>query len=350
MHYRWEIEHEYLLIDLVTELDNKGRLDIVATAFGIEEPLERLVRAQRRRPFDVELTFPNLSIVIETKVDADENGRGSKDKDKWQTASIVNSCESLNYLNPNKKFRFITYGTSEFYTKPYRSGPHSSKFKHIRLNDMIALVESAQSVLSPCKKRDEWIGLMRIENKKRNEAAELLKVFSKFRSRYLDIHKENDFPPHRLRFCAPELAFPVLDSLAHQWNNSEHKKSFGRLSLYCVGRLSPPVHDSVLNFLEMWRTKDPALYIEINEDFNLNLKVTNGREVNRCQIYKRLDRANWPSFVKPCRRYYRQGAVVLYEMDFGFLKELDSMEQVMGNLASTVEVVVEALPEYIWRI
>ena len=347
MKYRREIEHDYLLIDLVTELDNKGRLDIVAKAFEIEDRLEPLVRAQRRLPFDVELTFRNLSIVIETKVDADEGGRWNEE---WQTVSIVNSCESLNYLNPNKRFRFITYGTSEFYTKPYKTGPASSKFKHIRLNDMINLVEYGQRVLSPCENRDEWIGLMRVEQQKRKHASELLKLFSKFRTRYLDIHKENDFPQNCLRFCAPELAFPVLGSLAQQWNNSEHKKSFGRLSLYCVGRMSPPVHDSVLNFLEMWRTKDPALYIEINEDFNLNLKVTNGSEVDRCQLYKRLDRANWPSFVKPCRRNYRQGAVVLYEMDFGFLKELDSMEQVMGNLASTVEVVVEALPEYIWRI
>ena len=114
---------------------------------------------------------------------------------------------------------------------------------------------------------------MRLEKQKRSEAGELLKSFSEFRTRYLDIHKENDFPHNRLLFCAPELAFPVLGSLAQQWNNSEHKKSLGRVSLYPVGRFSPPVHDSILNFLEMWETKEPALYIEINEDFNLNLKV-----------------------------------------------------------------------------
>ena len=139
MNYRNEKEHDWLLIDLVEQLEKKGRLDIVAKAFDIEDRLERPVHAQRRRPFDVELTFPNLSIVIETKVDADENGRRG---DEWQTDGIEKKSGSLDYLRSKKEFRFITYGTSEFYTKPYKTGPHSSKFKHVRLNDMIDLVDS----------------------------------------------------------------------------------------------------------------------------------------------------------------------------------------------------------------
>ena len=49
--------------------------------------------------------------------------------------------------------------------------------------------------------------------------------------------------------------------------------------------MSPPVHDSILNFYEMWDSGTPAIgksvlnksgdsfYLEINEDFNLNLKL-----------------------------------------------------------------------------
>lgn len=170
---------------------------------------------------------------------------------------------------------------------------------------------------------------------------------------YLDIHGENDFPNNRFVFCAPELAFPVLGSLARQWNQSEHGKKFGKLSLYPVARLSPRVHDSVLNFLEMWYKKKSTInigntkvryYLEINEDFNLNIKfeknLTRGQ---KNQVWQMLGQANWPVFVSCNCRDYRQGVLVLYEIDFGLLNGLDNLPQTVNNLANTVKVVVQAL-------
>ena len=364
MNYRNEKEHDKLLINLVKELACKKRLDILGRALKIDAVLDNSVRPQHRQPFDVELTFSNLSVVIETKVDSDEGGRWLKDDKKWQTKRIYKEAEAgaYRYLRQQREFRFITYGTSEFYTKPYQPGPASSEFKHIGLEDMIALVEAADTVLSPCDNRQEWLRLMRIEKEKRSAAVELLQSFSEFRTQYLEIHGENDFLRNRLLFCAPELAFPVLGSLAQEWNNSEHKDRFGQVSLYPVGRLTPPVHDSILNFLEMWRGTNSILptlgktiigpeggemYLEINEDFNLNLKVDAqivAYDTKR-RLWGCLEEADWPSFVKKCCRDYKQGVIVLYEIDFGLLTELNDMNKVIKNLAATLEVLIGALAD-----
>ena len=166
MNYRIEREHDYLLIKLVEGLAAQGRLDILGRALKIDGGLGNLERAQYRGLFglfDVELTFTNLSFVIETKVDADEDGRS---RDEWQTERIVKESVNYEYLKQNKEFRFITYGTSEFYTKPYERGPASQEFEHVGLEDMIALVEDADKILPSCNNRQEWLRLMRIEQKK----------------------------------------------------------------------------------------------------------------------------------------------------------------------------------------
>lgn len=356
MNFRHEISHDKLLIDLVSKLDSKKRLDILETGLKIDERLGNLERACRRKLFDVELTFSNLSVVIESKVDEAE-----RFKDEWQTERTERESVNHGYLKPKKEFRFITYGTSEFYTKPYKRGPASPKFKHIGLEDMIGLVEAADRALSPCDNRQEWLRLMRIEKEKRSAAVELLQSFSKFRTQYLKIHGENDFPRNRLLFCAPELACPVLGSLAQEWNNSEHTDRFGRVSLYPVGRLTPSVHDSILNFWEMWKDKNPklpvlgktilgsedgGLYLEINEDFNLNLKVEGNVIIDKDikkRVWKCLEETNWPPFVETCPRNYEQAVIVLYEIDFGLLKELNDMKKVTKNLAVTLDVLVEVL-------
>lgn len=349
MNYRSEREHDEQLICLIKNLDNHGRLDIVERGFGISNRLGELQYATHRGPFDVELTFTNLSIVVESKVDSDEGGRWDPE---WQTERIAREAPAINYLKASKEYRFITYGTSEFYTKPYKQGPASDCFKHIGLDRMIDMVDSANNVLPQCNKREDWLQLMRVEQEKRNKAVELLQSFSNFRDMYLGIHGENDFPRNRFIFCAPELAFPVLGSLARQWNNSGHVKKFGKLSLYPVARRSPP-HDSVLNFLEMWYKKKSTIiigntkvryYLEINEDFNLNVKFEN--DLNRGQkdeVWRMLEQANWPTFVRCNCRDYRQGVLVLYEIDFRLLAGLHNMSRTIDRLAHTVEVVVQAL-------
>lgn len=159
MNYRHEREHDELLIKLVTELESGKRLDLLGSALKIDVGLGNLVSAQHRQPFDVELTFTNLSVVIETKVDSEEDGRKFNNEVEkiWQTERIARISDTYGYLNEKKEFRFITYGTSEFYTKPFETGPGSSEFQHVGLEDMIALVEEAERVLSPCKYRQEWL-------------------------------------------------------------------------------------------------------------------------------------------------------------------------------------------------
>ena len=355
MNYRNEREHDRRLICLLKDLDFQDRLDIVQDAFQTVE-LGRLRRAQCRKPFDVELTFAdNLSLIVETKVDSDEGGRW---KDQWQTKCIVSQASELEYLQGNQLiFLFITYGTSEFYTKPYRTGAASPEFRHIGLNCMIDLLESAIRVI-PHNKYQEWLRLMRIEKEKRSSAVELLSSFSEFRTQYLHIHDENDFPNNRLIFCAPELAFPVLHLLAQEWNKSKYVKKFGKVAIYPVGRMSPSVHDSILSFWEMWDTGTPSLgtivinnaqhnpfYFEINEDFNLNLKTSERLDSDAKDIvWNCLQEAQWPNFVDGYCRDYRQGVSVLYEIDFGLLEGLNDMPQVVRNLAATLDVAVRAFP------
>jgi len=141
-------------------MNSIGQIDIVSNAFGTSD-LGQLEHAQRRQPFDVELTFSNLSLVIETKVDSDESGRWEP---TWQTNRIVDNAKSLQYLKEEKVFLFITYGTSEFYTKPYQPGAASPSFKHIGLDVMIAMVDSAlKFTLQRKDEYQQWLSLMLVE-------------------------------------------------------------------------------------------------------------------------------------------------------------------------------------------
>ena len=219
---------------------------------------------------------------------------------------------------------------------------------------MIQLVDSAVGVFpeDTAKNYKEWLRLMKIEREKRNKAVELLQCFSRFRTQYLTIHGENDFPKNRFTFCAPELAFPVLSSLTQQWNESEHVEEFGKVSLYPISR---PINDSLLNFWEMksdeWRSArfepcsilaESDLFFEINEDFNLNVKISNRLDL-RDQIRNRLKNAIWPDFVNGTCQDYKQQVYVLYEIDFGFLRELNDMPRVVSNLANALRVAIGAL-------
>lgn len=352
MNYKIEREHDELLIQLVNDLCGIDRLDLVENAFDVTIQ-GNTCEASHRQPFDVELTFENLSIVIETKVDSDEGGRWDSE---WQTHATVKKCDDLYYLQEDKQYRFITYGTSEFYTKNCKAGPASPAFQHIGLDKMVALVNESEKILSPCVERTNWLNLMNIEQKKRKNANKLLQSYSRFRKEYLEIHQENDFPRNRFLFCAPELAFPVLFSLLEEWGKSNFVNKFGKLELYPVGRLSPSIHDSILNFFEMWQggvkdlgelnssNGDVSLYLEINEDFNLNIKTDSEvNESSKKEIWSRLKSTDWPSFTDHQCRDYQQGPLVLYEVDFGFLDNLSDMKQVTTNLGQTVESIVGAL-------
>ena len=254
-NYSIETQHDWCLISLVGKLDQADRIDIFQNSFRIERDLGRLIWAGRRRAFDVELTFEDLSIAIETKVHSDERGRWSE---SWQTKSIAEQRRNLKGLS-----FYITYGDSEFYTKPYETGPASPDFHHVTLERMISLVQSSLTAIPQIKESTdsvEWLRLMMIEREKREKAQELLHSFSEFRIRYLKIYEVNDFPRGRVAFSAPDLAFPVFSKLAKHWDESEYVARFGRLSIYPVPRGYSPVVDSILNFWEMWNgEKGPVL-------------------------------------------------------------------------------------------
>ena len=352
-NYSNERDHDMCLIDLVRALDKAERLDLLGRSFRIEGELGRLEWAGRRRDFDVEFQFSNLSVGIETKVHSDEGGRWGEVGD-WQTERIARTRKGRRWL-----WFFITYGTSEFYTKPYDAGPASAAFRHVPLKRMICLVELAMTAVEEIRRSvdfSEWLRLMRLEKEKWEKAGELLEAFAQFRTRYLEVGEEIDFPRGRVAFSAPELAFPVFAKLVRNWEKSEYVAKCGRLAVYPVARGYSPVVDSILNFWELWQGEvgpvlapdivgsERHLYLEVNEDFNLNLK--SGIELDwdqKCEIWRRLEGAEWPSGVRARRRDYRQQIWVLYEVDFGFLANLESQAKVVRNLGRTVEGIFRTL-------
>jgi hypothetical protein len=292
----------------------------------------------------------NISLIVETKVDSDEDGCWNQ---SYQTERIVRGVKALNYLKPEKYFLFITYGTSEYYTKPYKNGPASPDFRHIKLDNMVSFVESALNLpLSNLTQYKEWVSLMKVEQEKRSQFINLLRLFSAFRQRYLEIHKDIDFPNNRLTVCAPEFAFPLLYGLAEFWNNnSSFCSRFGRVSVYPVSRQSPHVQDSILNFWEMWQSRthkigENRFYFEINEDFNLNFKLEETERLDdnlRDEVWQRLNAVKLPSGIEGRCRSYKQTTFVLYEWDFGLLETLDNYSIACERLCSILENTINAL-------
>jgi len=354
MNFRDERQHDRFLIELVNELDRLGKLSLLGEAFGVPFP-EGLERAERRQLFDVELTFANFSCVVETKVDSNESGGWGE---PYQTEIIAREAGTREFLKEEKFFLFITYGTSEFYTKPYHNGPAAKEFRHVKLDDMVGLVEAALKLpLSSRDRFDEWLSSMKIEQRKRAARVELLKAFNVFRREYLSIHGDVDFPNNRFSFCAPELAFPVLHGLAQYWNStpSLHNR-FGRVSVYPVARMSPPIHDSILNFREMWDSGNPPVgrkiagdqgdfYFEINEDFNHNLKLESETlpDSVRDQIWNMLAAVEWPEGIEGRCREYKQSTYVLFEWDFGLLGNIEDHAVAGENLFQILEKILKVI-------
>lgn len=346
-----EKAHDKLLIKLVQDLAKAGRLDIFERVFETRE-LGRLERARHRRLFDIELTFQNGTIVVESKVDSDEGGRWN---DEWQTCRIAREAPSLANIKDPIQYRFITYGIAEFYTKvvdnQYRTGPASSRFMHITLERMIDFVEDACGALRDPNGYRSWLQTMQVEAKKRSAASGLLNKVATFRQSYLEIHDDNDFSRKRLLICMPELAFPVFNALAREWRtHDELLREFGDVSVYPVGRRAPAIPDSIFNLWELWRRgvgkqfATYGFYFEVNEDFNLNVKTKNEMDSRSKElVWSALDSATWPNFVVGVKRDYKQTNLALYEIDFGFLANVQSIPKVVRNLTAALKVTVDAL-------
>ena len=151
-------------------------------------------------------------------------------------------------------------------------------------------------------------------------------------------------------------------AIAQAWHESPYAAQFGRVAIYPSGRRSPSVQDSILNFWEMGKADIPispgrsreeqkrlGLYFEINEDFNLNVKTPNEfSEVDRARLWHCLDNAEWPRFVKGCRRAYKQSSWVYYELDCCLLQHANDLKCVVQNLAQTLRTAVGAINAAGW--
>lgn len=346
-----EKAHDRLLIKLVQDLAKTGRLDIFERAFETGE-LGCLERACHRKLFDIEMTFQNGSIVVESKVDSDEGGRWN---DEWQTCRIARKVPSLPNIKKPIQYRFVTYGIAEFYTKvidnQYRTGPASSSFMHITLERMIEFVEDACGALRDPNGYRSWLKAMQVEARKRKAAPALLNKFATFRRSYLATHDDNDFPRKRLLICMPELAFPVFNALAREWRTHDKLlREFGNVLVYPVGRKSPSIPDSIFNLWELWRRgvgkqfATRGFYFEVNEDFNLNVKTESDLDSkSKRLVWSALGCVDWPNFVIGVKRDYKQTNLALYEIDFGFLANVQSIPRVVTNLTAALRITVDAL-------
>jgi len=361
-----EREHNELLVSLIRELGEIDRLDVFEQRFLNGRQVGKLRWAKFEpygRLFDVELCFDLLRCVIESKVDQDESGA---DSPLWQTERIYQKCRAISCSEPkDEEYLFITYGSSEFYIKKATSGrvgsgPACQFFRHIGLEQVAEFVRSAIDVVKsarlPICQFQEWLDLLEHERDVRRNAKALLRRLAAFRRDYLKIRHDLDFPAKRMCVRLPELAFPVFAELATIWNSSAEACRLGRVTVYPVSRNG--INDSVLNFTELWAGelgtymtcggtlccgpgKPQLLYFEVNEDFNLHLKL-NLRKDKDPQIWRQTEQRvvqvkqyvhdrdrqlQSPTHgVRGRTEYYVQGSHVLYEWDFGLLSiDIDSV-------------------------
>jgi len=368
-NFRSEFEHDQLLISLVRDLSSAGFLDIVQRHFRPDNigNLGNLECSKRTRLFDVELTFSHVSLIIESKVDSEEG----RDKDMWQTTRIFEQSQNLPSLKEEKRYYFITYGTSEFYTKKctdgnFRRGPGDHRFHHVGLESIFKFVRESLDCLVSCDKVSpyrDWLLELERELTIRSEASSLLTTYATFRRQYLNLTRDIDLPVNRLCVNLPELAFPLLGKLADHWNETQWSKTFGKVTVYPVSRRAR-VHDSILNFTELWGRSAPlpflscggiipeqewnTLYFEINEDFNLNLKVDTEDKNLAMRIKEYLmSKKELPNIIdaaKGVSRFYKQETFVIYEWDINLLDNTNRMDLVCERLARTHDSVCKVLP------
>lgn len=358
LSFRYESDHDERFMKLIEALQRATRLDLLEQHLGLPT-LGPLKGIRRRKAYDVHAEFAHRSLIVETKVDSDENNRWEAIDvpDVWQTERIASQhaaeCDCC---------LFITYGFSEFYTKPpvrYDPGPASARFKHITLDMMIDLLRAAQAAL-PGAVAADWLPALEIEQQQRAAAARHLGAFDEFRRHYLDIGGTPDFPLGRVGFNGPQIAFPVFAQILKAWNQSSHAQSYGRLALYPVGRGASLPADSVLNFWELWSGLEPltlggavpaderAVYFEINEDYNLHLKLDGHMDhyidAVRAAARDRLTGLRPARVSRP--ESHKQGAFAVWEWDIDLPRLAprdNSSEFIVSALAGLMGEVVPRL-------
>ena len=213
MNYRNERSHDDLLIRLATELSAAGRLDILEAAFELPR-LGRLQVGRRCRDFDVELTLKNASLIIETKVDSDEDGRWTSPQE-WQTERILRLTQSATSLESVKHYLFLTYGCAEFFGKPFRPGPACSGFRHIPLDRIVDLVRQAVALpMTGASAYREWL---------------------------VDLEREQQMRPTRVGYWSTSLSSGQSTCVcATTWTSTETGFSSARQNSYSQSSASSP--------------------------------------------------------------------------------------------------------------
>ncbi|HTU90258.1 MAG TPA: hypothetical protein VMF69_09310, partial [Gemmataceae bacterium] len=88
-----------------------------------------------------------------------------------------------------------------------------------------------------------------------------------------------------------------------------------------------------------------CLFFEINEDFNLHLKL--GAQLLRSVVREKVHRwllQDWPSGMRGKAWQYKQAPVfVLYEWDFGFLDNVREIQAVADRLDRILDLARQAL-------
>lgn len=348
--FKKERFHDENLIEILKVLSENNRIDLFESLIGANHGDLGLYKwGSKKRDFDILLEFENYNILIETKVDSPEGNT----KGLWQTDKIYKNF--INRWNDKKLiFIYLTYGLSEFYIKEksngeYRNGAYNNIFIHIICSQIYNFINQS---INECSITDNrlitWRDWIQFEIIKRNDNVEYLKNINEILKRYKTTLNLTDYPVNRLNLFLPEFTIPYYYKLCVAWNNKNNIK-IGKACLYPVGRLYAPSNDSILNFWELWDSKevltcnymlnDNYLYFEFNEDFNLHLKATDNipdiAEIKQF-VSNRFEALS--NGFNGIIENFHQGSYVLYEWDLNILSN-----SINNNLKNIEAVLINAI-------
>lgn len=354
--YKSEKYHDQNFIKLVCRLKEFSQEKLLCDFF--ETPAEQLISSYRKRDFDVMIEFASYDICIETKVDSPEEEFWNGNDQIFQTKRIYEKHRNSEKL---KYFFYITYGTSEYFIKKnemgiYSEGPYSAFYRHIKLTQIHEFLKKTKEFHTP--DLQEWDRFIEQELDKRNRYQEFLQPIFEFLNLYKEIADEPDYPVNRNMISIQEFVFPLYNQFANFWNENErYFIPFGKVSLQPIGRAYSTVNDCIIHFTDLFGKKiekicpdEKNFYFEINEDFNLHMKLYNS-EMNsdKADEYRKILMEIKESITPPGIRssielYYQGEYYALFEWDIGFTRNND-MDAVCSNIGKVFErICIEIKP------
>ncbi|HMV80837.1 MAG TPA: hypothetical protein PK453_15910 [Leptospiraceae bacterium] len=346
--YKSEKYHDQNFIKLVSRLKEFSQEKLLCDFF--DTPEEKLISSYRKRDFDVMIEFISYDICIETKVDSPEGEFWSGNDQVFQTKRIYEKYRNSGRV---RYFFYLTYGTSEYFIKKnemgiYSDGAYSVLYRHIKLNQIHKFLKKTEEFHTP--DLQEWDRFIEQELTKRNRYKEFLRPIFEFLNLYKETTDESDFPVNRNIISVQEFIFPLYNRFAKFWNESEkYSLPFGKASLQPVGRAYSTVNDCIIHFTDLFGKKidricpdEEKFYFEINEDFNLHLKLYNS-EMNSDKadgyrkILREIKNSITPPGIRSSIEVYNQGEYyVLFEWDIGFTR-LNDMNAICSNIEKVFE-------------